>query len=394
MNKLYLMAAGLLTLAACSQESIETPNAEKLNQIGFNVYNTKAGDSRTTPIASNADFNVSGKSFGVYAAYGLKGFMDNVQISYGEDKANTSAVNKGWGYASEADIAYWPTDYTNKHLTFFAYTPYKSGITFDAANETAKFTDYTVSTTNDEQEDLMYARTKATTKGTTVDMQFKHALAQVKFSIRMKQKGMYAIIAKNGIELHNIYNKNTYTFPGESETQGAWASFALNASTTTYTNMSDTTLAVYDASAFKDVKNVVKYKEDNVDKTRTDVLMLLPQQTKALTVNTTSPITNFVTTNEKGAYLSINLKLVKALAGVAPKFVREVTGDNYTYYKGSADAFETIYIPFNAQTWEQGKIYNYQITIDGNNLLDPIKFTVDVTNWADGGTTDLNNSYN
>lgn len=392
-NKFIWICAGSLALASCTKVSTDEIVNTRANQIGFNAYNTVA--TKGAPV-TNTSFSTL-QDFGVYAYFDGKKFMDNVQMVYGTSANETSTENgnyKGtWGYKNASEIAFWPS-LTNKSMAFYAYSPFTEAtsngnsniLTFGDANNTAPAMAYTVASGSNtaNQKDLMYATETVSEvpSDKTVNLLFKHALSQVKFQVKMKQKGYYAIIEENGIQLHNVNSTGTFTFPipaATTATAGVWSNLDTPVS---FTNLSSADILTKEA-AYTGVND------------GTNVLMLLPQ---AITTPTLPPNSKQLEAPTTGAYLSVSLKLVKALGSTTPATAADITGDtgsNYIYYLNSdATTFKTIYVPLTALTWEQGKVYNYQLEIDGSKLTDPIKFRVQVDDWATASDQSLTDAYN
>jgi len=200
MKKLFfLAAAAIVALAACTKNNIDVDSIEG-RVINFN---TVAGKATKAPISGTAYLSTY-DSFGVFAWYLASG-------DWSTSAANSSAVS----YMDDVEVAfddtkdiwaptstyYWPLE---GKLTFIAYSP-KAAATAAFSNEgVLTLTDYTLSTTVADQVDLMYSAiaankdqnesyytdtvnskdSQAAEGDKGVNIQFKHALAQIIFKAK------------------------------------------------------------------------------------------------------------------------------------------------------------------------------------------------------------------
>ena len=200
MKKLFfLAAAAVVALAACTQNNIDVDSIEG-RVINFN---TVAGKATKAPISGTAYLS-SYSSFGVFAWYLASGewstsaanssavsYMDDVEVAFDDTKDI-------WAPATNY---YWPLQ---GKLTFIAYSP-KTAATATFSNAgLLTLSNYTLNTTVADQVDLMYSAIAAnkdqnesyytdtvnskdsqTAEGDKgVNIQFKHALAQIIFKAK------------------------------------------------------------------------------------------------------------------------------------------------------------------------------------------------------------------
>ncbi len=355
MKKNLTLAILFVALFSCSKES--TIQTEK-DIIGFSTYSPI---SKGVAIANNDEFQKSGNKFGVTA------FISTVDIdsTYLGETSKGETVTSYDGSWTYTNTKYWPAG--SETLDFYAYTPFENTNRvatpeFSKANGMG-FTNYEVNTDVSKQEDFMYAFAKnqsKTTASSGVSMQFKHAMSQVHFTA--KTVGSLRVKIES-ITLHNINSKGNFTL----KDAGVWSDPSIQTNfvatlqnTNTEINNSQTVLT-------------------NKAAGNATVMMLMPQAI------TKWDIANSIATNDgvsgtKGAYLKISCKIYDAVGN--------------TYFLGAADAYGKTYIPFES-TWEQGKIYTYNLIFgggynaNGEPILSPITFTTDVTAWSNNDDIDM-----
>lgn len=302
---LFAATIAAAALAGCSKDTV---NEAQPKAMSFETYVAKA--VRSTPVTgtqfadgskigvfaynTNADA-WSAANIGTYAAY-----MTNVELT----KASGT-----WTYSP---VKYWVA---GKKYTFFGYAPYDASAT--VANGVLSFT---VPTTIADQKDLMYALPLAdkTWNGTdetvpAVTFAFRHALSQVKFSLKTATdySELYTITLKS-ITINGVSSVGSLSL-----LDGAWSTLG--------------TPVNYEAV----VDNTLVLNSDGYQATGkgSDVLMLLPQSL----------------TNTK---VDIVLTVAATASGDASK-----NGD------------QAVTATIASGQWEANKIYNYQVNLDLNTIL-------------------------
>lgn len=365
MKKLLLISLVAFVMTNCAKESVVDSDLDKSgNAIGFTTY---SNITRGNPVDNNTEFQTNG-NFGVTAF--SSGDLATPYMGTASAGAQITYVTSKWDYASSNDTRFWPTG--GETLDFFAYAPFaNTNRVAPAFTKTGGmvFTNYEVKAATN-QDDFMYASVLNAGKpasSTAVNLIFHHAMTQILFKARVKaDANLYVDIEANGITLHNINSKGTFTLPATSI--AVWSEQSVP---TTYMVPSAAVTAhgITDA----DVKNV--FTADNA-------LMLLPQEFTAWNSETYEDPAN---KEQTGGYLSLSCKL----------YYKE--GNNIQYLFGSAGAFDTINVPFSSKNsvdeiWKMRNKITYTLLIDGTMAgLEPITFTTEVENWSDtsGGNIDL-----
>lgn len=386
MKRSLLMLASVATVAlsGCSNEEIANVETSMQNAIGFNVVGSNPG-TRATPV--NDSEGLKANDFFVFAFETGKTneevtpFMGTHESVYEHKGVEIAWKDTKWDYKNPAELAYWPT----VGLDFYAVTP-ANAADFWLIHSNSQQVQYTFAdefSDNHDQKnvDLMYATAFSQTKETNsgkVKLTFKHALSQVVFRARTEKEGMEVVVGKM-----KLFNASiaiaTFTFPKENETAtkdnwsltpivqggGSISVRDVNAEQTTVDYAADSK----DATWLSDV-NMEKPGESNV-------LMMLPQTlTKWATVPGT-PVTKQEAdaAETKQSYLAIECSIKQ----------------NGLYVFGSADALQTLYVPFGAE-WQPGYRYIYTLIFgggyddQGKPILTPIEFDADVTPWEDKET--------
>jgi hypothetical protein len=205
-------AAAFTAFTACTEEiplhDAQTSHAGADGTISFRALTTKAAsidrdNLRDFRIAANSEEPASGQG-------ATPGDFNRFQA--------LDVLNKGgrWDYAP---AVYWPQD-ANAHVYFYAYSPAGSVNVTDFSFNPTSATDsamvqYIVpltATGGKQPEDFLVAK-KAQSKqvgGTTVSLDFQHALSMVKFAARNKHPEATYIVKK--IELLNLANEGSLNF--------------------------------------------------------------------------------------------------------------------------------------------------------------------------------------
>ncbi|MEG0518282.1 MAG: fimbrillin family protein [Bacteroidales bacterium] len=354
MKKNYLMGLATLAMimAGCSQN--EVLNSEingESNVIGFSTY---TGKTKGTPVTAEAGLHAGG--FGVAAFLGV---ATTPYMGKADAGASISWKLDKWDYTDTKDTRYWPA---SGALKFYAYAPFDNtkrtaGPTYSTAGMT--FTNYTVPTTFADQEDFMYASNLTAISGSSVALPFNHALTQILFTVAATGN-LRVDIAANGIEIHNVMSKGTFSLTSAATPVASWAPSATDKGTYQLTstevtditsNTSTTTPAVIGTS-----------------------LMLMPQ-----TLTAWNPNVATIKNNDSGAkntYLKINCKIF------------DINAD--AYILGTGTAYEPTYVPFGGFGWAMSEKITYALSfgggfdIEGKPILKPITFTPTVEPWTEG----------
>lgn len=358
MKKIISGIAVLMLLVSCSKEEVIDVNHDG-DEITFDVVTNSA--TRAADVYCN---NNMPKEFYVSAISDGMSYIDKDHIAY----ENESWVNK-------SGVRYWP----ETAVDFYAYYNDNGSYQWSVAEgkAVAKFVDFTVNGSVADQQDLIYAVKTSQSKpgedaaNTPVALNFRHALSQIVFQAKNTNANLYVEIS--GVDVVNVGNKNTFTFPsvdtdnniddheGENadypagaDGWGAWAD--LTSGDASYAVSFDEPVAVNGDSnvvALTTTDDVAKDGEFNAN-----TMLLLPQTTTAWDAKSELG-------NTTGSYFLVNciIKNVKDGSGVA--------GDDDVYLWGAANTPKKLAIPV-AFDWEQGKKYIYTLVFgEGNGGYDP-----------------------
>lgn len=351
MKKFFFLAAlASVALASCIKN--EPAKVDSQKEITFTTpvlaVPTKTQEIQGTTYPKTSSFNVfawynSGVSFEAATA---SPYMENVKVTYNssiddDDPADTSDGTGAW---ISNPVYYWPKQGV---LSFDAYSPNGLiGTVSATAGDGIQVEDHIVNTTLSTQQDFLYATralNKTTSTGGTnttydgVDIQFKHALAVVKFTAKTADDYSATTTIKiKTIEIQDINDKGTFN-QKESSLNPAWSNQTGSAKYVALEN------GDYDHS--NELNNTTATPVG-------ETVIVLPQNFSASTQKL--HIEYFIKTNA-----SIPL-LQKA--------------DLYFH--------NTDPLTVNNK-WEIGKRYTYNLSIG----LDKIYFAPSVTNWTDVNVT-------
>lgn len=236
MKKIVFALMSVAAFVACSNDEVSEAN---LSAIEFNPTTKNSVRTVATTTSTISKFNVWSYT-NAQGSLEAKPVMENVVVS------NATGV---WAYSP---VKYWPYDAT---LDFYGITPTTLVGTGNgsvehhidvAVNSTAAKINFAAAATSDMQgnafvcknyPDILYATALDLTKddngGTTVLMNFRHAMSQVEFKLKNTSAAAtevsYNVMT---ILLEGIDNKGTYTLPAASttneftvaESHGTWAS--------------------------------------------------------------------------------------------------------------------------------------------------------------------------
>lgn len=390
----FLGAAVLLLTSACSEDSVELVNNG--SEITFNTSISRAQNLD----ASNLE------SFKVWA---FSDITDSAPFINGQ----TATKVNGKGYFAFSHSIFWPSDVNA--LNFWAVAPATiDGIGQDGSGKKLRIDNYSPDTDPTKQLDLIVAKTTAElSKGTSVSLEFRHALSQIIINASegtegdetkdIKIKGVW-VVNPSGEENLSTTDGNDLIWSTKSSTK---AQYGIEYSIPR--KLDHTSNALLDAE----------------NKTN---LLLIPQQLKAWE-GKTNP-----TNASKGAYI-LFLCRVEAIhpgaehVGGSDGAIKSDTENNRHIhqlfpYTTKFNEYEYGYtcVPIDTK-WEAGKRYIYNLSFcgatsgagiypptgsldekpDGNGeykyikipaegkyagdpvLDNPISFTVTVKDWVDAG---------
>lgn len=369
-KQMLFVAMAAIAMASCSKD--ETSG---VNQGGAMNFRASLGKTLSRATETTLD--------------NLKGF--NV-TAIGDGKAYFTdlAVTNAGGTWTPAQTYYWP----KYELQFFAYAPQDNkGVSI--MPDAQKITDYTPAAAAVDQQDLVISYNKGTkelNEKTGVEMNFKHALSQIKIKAKNSNaKTMKVEIV--GVKVANVSMKGTFTFPttptaADYVLANNWVAVAHA------NNGSDK----YESKATGSVTLTADAADlmFGADGKNNENWMLVPQTQTAWDGGA----------KPEGSYLAVLCRICeldekgnerKEVWPADHKTVTEVNGHNYAYSAVGA-----------AMNWEPGKRYTYTLDFFGNNgggggEIDPtdpenpgeeivggsINFTVTVDGWLDGGNTNV-----
>lgn len=362
-NVMFLAIFGAL-LVGCSEEEIANVETSSQNAISFNVV-SNAAETKATPITPN---NLTTTDFDVFA-YTADGraFMGVADEDFQHDGVKIVYKGGKWDYDDPSEQRYWPTE----ALDFYAVSPavdaemhYMWNFNHDSQKIYYNCLDEYNTTIADSDihanHDVMYGIAKNQTKtlnNGVVKFTFKHILSQVVFKAKTELATMNVII--NDIKIHNAKMTGTFTLPSDAETVP-----------TTAANWALQELGAYNPTVIRNAATEVKSNTEAADISSGTPLFIIPQTLTAWNVKNTETKTKENADKAGQSYLEISCKIQQS--GV--------------YLCGSADAYETIYVPFGA-SWEPGKRYIYTMIFgggyddQGNTTLKPIEFDAETENW-------------
>lgn len=379
-NVMFLAIFGAL-LVGCSEEEIANVETSSQNAISFNVV-SNAAETKATPITpsnlktGNVDFDV--------IAYTTKdgiAFMGNTEEEYAHNGVKIVYKNDKWDYDNLSELRYWPTE----ALDFYAVSPaslvngdpahhyvwnFKSGeqkIYYNCLDE------YNTNTTDPNMHanhDVMYGIAKGQTKdlnGGKVRFTFKHILSQVVFKAKTELATMNVII--NDIKIKNVKMSGYFTLPSTdiAPTSANW----------NVVGVGNTKIGTYSPTVIGNAGKEVESSINATDISSNAPLFTIPQTLTAWGVKNAETKTKANADDAGQSYLEISCKIQQS--GV--------------YLCGSADRYGTIYVPFGA-SWEPGKRYIYTMIFgggydeNGNEILKPIEFDAETTDWVDDAGND------
>ena len=378
-KNLLLLAGATMLFAACSQDDLISENENNGNAIGFSTITTRAAETTT---GTMTDFRVWGYygATSPVAASTTSLYMD-VQPEKNVTSSNTS-VTDNYAAFTYSPLKFWPLTGV---IDFFAVSP-KDAYSDDASTTlTYNVTD--VNATN--HTDLLFARALNKTRpntATRVQLDFKHALSQIRFEARSAHQSMN--FAVSSIELVNVLpngtvnvastGTNPWNIPSTMSTAGNGLVWTASGTALDYSfGLASTGSAVTDTTVVYHATNYVDLiaKDNNI---ATGALMIIPQALTAGTVTDAKGITSIggldsaptgytYTTLNEGSYIRVTYAAYDAATGteLIPAGTEQV-------------------IPIAAD-FKPGVKYTYQLTLKG--ILQPIEFEAKVEEWFSNDKT-------
>lgn len=366
---LFIAVAALAALASCSQDEITGINNG--NAIDFRASVGKSTRAATHPNwAHNVTSLENMGSFNV-TAISTKNDNSGKELYFSDNYTSVDAGNT-W---TSPYVRYWPND---KPVDFYAYSPEDLGATIDAT--TQQIVDFTPNKDVAQQKDVVIAYnngTKSVNEGPGVDMNFKHALAQIE--VRAKCPGNSSIqVEAAGYKIGHIPSTSTFTFPtvitgGDFSLDGKWSTPETPVS---YYVLEKKTAPV----VLGDAATPLMFGEYNA--------MLIPQELTSWSGGE----------QPDGAYLSVYCRILNV---VKPGVAGSPTIQLFPVKDGEF-GYAAVPIPANTK-WLPGYKYIYTLEFKGGGQIDPedpdpddpgkktgepilggpIKLNIDVMEWAD-----------
>lgn len=342
-NTFLLLAAGF-SLAACSSDD-DVPNKVPSDEaISFNA---------SAPLAPRAVITTETlKDFRVTAYTGGQKFMDNVKVT---------KVGNSWTYSP---TMYWPVDQT---VNFFSYAPGEGG----AAPGKTSGDGTDLNFTNTGSVDLLYG-VNMNLSGETeqmVNINFRHALSQVRLALRHKAETPAIRVDVIGIDLLNIKSTGDFDFPRETTSMGS-------TSKGTWRNQGSP-------------ENPVLFKADQAwtltdnydERNSSSYFFFVPQTLTPSKMSGTSP---------SGSIARVLCAIYHEDTGakIWPSKSIEFngTGCGYIYFPLDAGGNEGA-----VSEWEAGRAYVYNLTIGIPSTSSAIQFDVTVDEYQDFAQIPLDN---
>lgn len=364
MKKFFIIAAAaVVALAACTKTEADTTAFEQARVINFN---TVTGKATKAPITGTV-YHYNYSSFGVFAWYLAEGnwntsAANGSAVAYmGTGAPLATPVEVTWNETKDiwapASTYYWPLQ---GKLTFIAYSPFNAATATFSNAGVLTLSGYTLDTTVADQVDLLYSAIAADKEGNEsfytdaantkdsenaegdkgVNIQFKHALAQIIFKAKTAED-VYA--AGLSFKIDNITVNAASTATSMTVTNPAVD--AAPAAITTWNTPATNVNFVVRSTAFPEAANT--YLTTELSAAIGDALLAIP-------------VTSFDATDPT---ISVTYTLYRR-------------SDNQSL--GSKTKTINIKDVDNIITgWQAGKKYEYDLKID----LEKIYFTPSIIDW-------------
>ena len=331
---LLLSISGLLFTGCSNDDDVVAPDITD-NAIRFNASAPLAPRSVVT--TDNLD------NFRVTAFVAGKKYMDNVLVV---------KTDNTWNYTP---VMYWPA---NESVNFFSYSP--DNITqSDADNGSADIKGFVNNGTTDFLYGVNMNESGETTK--MVKVNFRHALAQVRFYLKRKAQNPAIRVDVKNVALTQLKSVGDFAFPRTTTAQGSTAYG-------TWSGQSVPTDPVLYAG------NPVTLTDTGTELNPDSYAFFIPQKLEQSGESTTGG----------------------ALVKVTCAIYHEDTG---TQIWPRGTEYADIYFPLNstatgAQTvseWQQGRAYIYNLTIGVPSQTSAIEFDVTVDEYQSFADADIEN---
>lgn len=369
-KNLLFLASGLIILASCSKDELI-----EVNNSGNIKFRPAIGAvTRANNVLNKS--NMGSFKVTAYSDAETSNFFTDLEVE-SKDQGNTWNTKKTY---------YWPTSGT---LKFFAYSPKDiSNVSID--NNSQKIADFSPAEDVATQKDVVVSvntGTKEQNEQSGVNMNFKHILSQIEVQAKCSNENMKVEV--KGVKLCRVSSQGTFTFP----TTATDKSHEINQ------NLWNNSVELKDYSVILDSPIELNTVAKNI--TGSNNFQMIPQQ---LTAWDNGEIA-------KGAYISVLCKISNKDGSKLVQLFPKNSG-KFAY---SAVKIDT--------RWEPGKKYIYTLNFfsgsnsgggridpsptdprnQGNEEIDktpgkggdpilggPIKFTVEVDEWTNGNTDEIN----
>lgn len=391
-SKLFFLALSAMALAtSCSNDEVT-----ELSDSNAIKYAASAGKMTR---ASEAFCNNSMPgTIQLYAQSGGKKFIDDLTLT--QDGNSTS-------YKNDAVTHFWPDDAVTFYGLVNNETAGKGTWNF-AATGAPSITGYTVSETPIDQKDLIYAVAANQTKAdnSTVELNFRHALAQMVFRAKNTSDALY--IKVKSVKVGNLNTTGNFTFPSASTTPnyenhdgnvtgtvpvaglGTWANLS-NPKSYEFTGLNKEVLRKGTDDNVTWLTGNSIYGDDETGKAST--LMLIPQSTTAADAWSADKTNGNCFILDVEAYNIAKPDANDANGGFAG------TDEEVVIHNGK------LVVPIVDMTWNQGYRYIYTFVFgkdgSGKDPEDPenpvfvsIKYTVTVDDFVPSEGTEIDMKVN
>lgn len=337
MKKIIFGAMAAAALLACSKEQVIEQNRAN-DEIRFSVVaenQTKAADVYTS--ANMMD------EFFVSATYNNG---SETSWYFQNDKLIKNEYDQ---WDDETGLRYWAEGTHD----FYAIV---NG-TMNMAEATAAPTvNFKPATNVVEQKDLLYAVTTNLNKGRWVNLQFRHALAQIEFKAKNTNPKLYVKISE--VTVAQTPGEGTFTYPTEStleneSTKGTWE-IDMNTPTDYNVKFTSPIIVVGDSEPVNLTFSETPTKNNNS-------MLLLPAKTTAIhldraPVEEEIPEVRSITEQDMGSYFAVKCQIYN-VAGTAYADTDVCLHDGWAIIPAEFD-------------WQQGKKYIYTLVFGGDSGYD------------------------
>lgn len=254
-NKLFLglatIAAAAFTFTACTSDDAETQSAQQDRTIRLTSSLEKGGTRATTDPQSGTSLSTSSN----LAIWAINTTADpDEALENGNNEQYTVDNSGNLAPSTSGHTMNWPNEAT---LNFYAYAPYNSGYSYNAANSFSVKADQSTDA-NYLASDLVLARaTGKTYNSTPVALSFNHMLSKVNITIKKE--------TNSNVDLANAVVSITNTLPTTT----------FNPSTGELGNASGTITDITAATIAEDLE------EGDANSTATACAVVVPQDLAA-----------------------------------------------------------------------------------------------------------------